>query len=578
MTDVERVEIVRGAAPVMFGATSFSGVIQVIHRAPGSAGRAATASAASYSSGSLSVAVPLTSSGRVSQSVAASAERRGFSDDRTEFDRGHVLYRASIPTPSGSFRVDFDGVIVNQQPASPHPRTGPVLSPLVPVDANHNPLDSKIDENRVTVIGGYDQDLAHAVWSTILSYAHTSRDTGRGFLTEVSETDPNAHGYRQDLSLDDLYFDTRVAFNWAPDLVATVGFDYLYGSADQDSEDFEYFASLDGSTVPRLDDLPAAGRLGVEDTRNFSGLYAQTDWAPAPRWTVQVGVRLNHTSETLDTEGEEIPPGVKTLEEGEGATGSDSASFTRASGAAGVSWLAWAEGAHAVWAYADFRNTFKPAALDFGPDADDEILEPETAISWEVGLKGRHGRGVFDWELSAFQMDMENLVLSQLSDEGLPVLVNAGKARFKGIELELDALLATDIRWRASYAYHDPRFTDYERLFDGVPTRIDGNRPEMAAPNQVSTGLLFLPARGPIATVVYSWVDSRFLNQRNTAEAAAYWTWSAAIGYRFDRWEVRLDGVNLNDTRPPVSESELGDAQYYLLPARSLKLSALLHF
>ena len=78
--------------------------------------------------------------------------------------------------------------------------------------------------------------------------------------------------------------------------------------------------------------------------------------------------------------------------------------------------------------------------------------------------------------------------------------------------------------------------------------------------------------------MVYSWVDKRYLNQRNSAEAAAYSTWSAGIGYRFERWDVRLDGVNLNNTRPPVSESEVGDAQYYLLPARSVRLSALLHF
>ena len=34
-----------------------------------------------------------------------------------------------------------------------------------------------------------------------------------------------------------------------------------------------------------------------------------------------------------------------------------------------------------------------------------------------------------------------------------------------------------------------------------------------------------------------------------------------------------VDGENLNDTRPPVAESELGDAQYYRLPARRARLS-----
>ena len=60
--------------------------------------------------------------------------------------------------------------------------------------------------------------------------------------------------------------------------------------------------------------------------------------------------------------------------------------------------------------------------------------------------------------------------------------------------------------------------------------------------------------------MVANYVGERFLNKRNTALAPAYTTWSAGIGYRFEAWEIRLDGENLNDTRPPVAESELGDA------------------
>src|SRR5260221_11509425 len=51
LVDVERIEILRGSAPVMYGATSFSGVIQVIHRAAGAAGGAVSAWGGSYSSG-----------------------------------------------------------------------------------------------------------------------------------------------------------------------------------------------------------------------------------------------------------------------------------------------------------------------------------------------------------------------------------------------------------------------------------------------------------------------------------------------------------------------------------------------
>ena len=71
-----------------------------------------------------------------------------------------------------------------------------------------------------------------------------------------------------------------------------------------------------------------------------------------------------------------------------------------------------------------------------------------------------------------------------------------------------------------------------------------------------------------------NWVGPRFLNKRNTARVGGYITWSAGFGYRGRSWDLRLDGTNLNNQREPVSESELGDAQYYLLPERRITLSA----
>jgi hypothetical protein len=142
-----------------------------------------------------------------------------------------------------------------------------------------------------------------------------------------------------------------------------VGVDHLYGNADLHSGDFDYFASLDGRNVPSLSELPPAGALKLTDKRNFSGLYVQTEWNPSPRWRFQVGGRLNHTTETQDTvQGDAgAPPSLLT---------SADRTVTRGSGSAGVSWLAYQSGAgtgaDAAWLYADYRNTFKPSALDFG--------------------------------------------------------------------------------------------------------------------------------------------------------------------------------------------------------------------
>jgi len=68
------------------------------------------------------------------------------------------------------------------------------------------------------------------------------------------------------------------------------------------------------------------------------------------------------------------------------------------------------------------------------------------------------------------------------------------------------------------------------------------------------------------------------LNKRNTALAAGFASIGISAGYRMPRWELRVDGRNLADRRDPVAESELGDAQYYLLPSRRVDVTFRVHF
>jgi iron complex outermembrane receptor protein len=131
---------------------------------------------------------------------------------------------------------------------------------------------------------------------------------------------------------------------------------------------------------------------------------------------------------------------------------------------------------------------------------------------------------------------------------------------------------------RAAWSRHDARFRDYVAEFDGVPTPLAGKRLEMSPDHIGSAGLLWAPERGLLASVAVRYVGSRYLNKRNTALAEAYTTLDAALGWRSGRYEARLDARNLTDERPPVAESELGDAQYYRLPARQLRLSAAVRF
>ncbi|PYQ28062.1 MAG: hypothetical protein DMF57_17830 [Acidobacteria bacterium] len=552
LSDVDRIEVLRGAAPVMYGATSFVGVIHVIHRPAGAPGNLGRLTAGSYGTFGAGVSLPLSQGVALRQSVSASFDRKGYDEQRTQWDRAHVLYRGEAEAAGGTLRFDLDGALLRQDPSSPHPREGPVLTSLVPIGANHNPRDAHIDENRFQGVLGFER----RDWSTTLAFTRSNYKILRGFLLTVAETDPNAEGFRQNRGINDVYFDAHFVRRFSPALRVIAGLDFLYGKAHASSGLFDYFVSLDGRDSPNASGIEPDDFPNLRDRRNFSGLYVNSEWTPAPRLRVDVGARLNHTSESRATDED-----------------SNHRTTTRGSGVIGANWQVRSSAKDAIALFADYRNTFKPAAIDFGPDSEPDILKPETAVSYEAGAKGRFLSGRARWQLSAFQMDFKNLVIAATSPGGLPILENAGHERFNGAEYEMDFAVQRESRIEFGYSYHDARFRDFVQEFDGVPTQLSGHRLEMSPYHLLGAGFLYAPAQGLNANVLMNYVGVRYLNKRNTARASAYTTWSAGAGYRRGRNEIRIDGRNLNNVRDPVSESELGDAQYYRMPARSVEAS-----
>ena len=551
LTDVDRIEIVRGAAPVMYGATSFVGVIQVIHRMAGATAAGARVSVGSFGGYGASAAVPLTTTA-LRQSLSASLDRRGFRDDRSAFDRAHLLYRAATEAFGGTWRGDLDATHLQQKPGSPHPRAGLTLTPLVPLDANANPRGARMDEDRIHGVLGYERKD----WTTTIAWTRSNHRILRGFLLDPEMSGNNAEGFGQHRGITDIYFDSHVVRQINPGLRVVAGIDSLLGSARVSSDLFDYSTPVNGSFTAEPNEPDDHPRF--RDRRNFSGLYGNAEWSATPQLRVSAGLRFNRTVESRATD-----------EEGERRT------TTRPSGVLGANWLVWQGGANTLTLFADYRNTFKPAALDFGPDSEADILAPETASSYEAGVKGSSGSRL-RWQISTFLMDFSNLVVASSSSNGLPHLINAGHERFSGAEIEADWALATNLRWESGYSYHDARFRDFVQDFDGTPTQLAGRRLEMSPFHLVTSTLAYRPAAGFHANAGVQYTGSRYLNKRNTAPTGGYADWSAGLGYRTGRGDFRIDGRNLTDRRPPVSESELGESQYYRLPARSLELSYLL--
>ncbi|HTD27788.1 MAG TPA: TonB-dependent receptor, partial [Xanthomonadaceae bacterium] len=346
------------------------------------------------------------------------------------------------------------------------------------------------------------------------------------------------------------------------------GADALYGHGTQTTlnGNSAYTVPLDGSVLPPPTTALPVNEIGVvDDRRDFLGQYAQIDWKPNNQWDVLAGLRLNETDENKFSSDLVAPNPLAS----ESARRDD----VKPTETLGASYRFWQSGPDEAVVYADYRNAFKPSALDFGPDYQPAVLLPETAQSYEAGLKGAAIEGRLTWQAEAFLLNFKNLVVP--TNTGF--LVNAGGQQMKGAEFEARLQVTPDLALAGNLAFHDAHFTQY--LFadpnTGNYVNVAGNALPLSPHVLASAGILYTPKTGVYGTLVGNFAGRRFLDEENTAPVGGYVNLDATVGYRFDRYALSLEGTNLTDRRPPVTASEFGSESFYLLNGRTawLKLS-----
>ncbi len=563
LTDVDRIEVLKGSAPVMYGATSFVGVVQVLHYPAGQAAQQMDIAGGSYGSarGDLSMVLPGTDTFR--ESLSLDGESVGFADKRENVSDGQFLYRAADDIGSGTLRFDTDLTFVKDVPPSPVINTGTGLTTLTLTNANFNPADAEIAENKYQGDIGWTQPTALGAWDTLASYAHSDVVYIAAFLhPDLSGTADTQNQHRL---VNDAYFDTHITNEQIDHLTVIAGTDLLYGYGRQSTlnDNGAYTVPLNGSVVPpATTSLPVNEVGAVNDKRWFTGQYIQADWKPDDAWDLMGGARLNETFEHQVSSDLLLTPPVSYSAE------TSNRDVVRPSETIGVSYRAWQEGRDEAVLYADYRNAFKPSAQDFGPDYQPTVLLPETAQSYEAGIKGAVIGGVLTYDLEGFLQNFQNLVVPLPSG----FLTNAAGERLEGVELETQYQLAPDLTLAGNVAYHNDQFTNY-LFFNGISSvNVAGNQLTLSPHILASGGILYTPPTGFNATVVVNYVGQRYLDEENLAKVPGYATLAATLGYKFGKYQISLEGTNLTNQRPPVSASEFGSESFYLLNARMLWL------
>ena len=587
LNNVERIEVLRGAAPVYFGTTAFAGTINVIHYAAGRADSGLSLRYGSYGSMGASGAAVL-STGAVRQSVSGEMSDDKVSDPRAGYKRLQGGWRLATELDGGSARADVNLLALRQKPTSPtaiDDATGR-LTTLLPKDFNQNPANSRLDTDRYQLVLGYDRPLSFGLWGNTLAYTDTHADSVRGFIDMKDTAQPwtvktmaDLEAFKQSQHLRDLFIDSHLTTRLMPGLDLTTGVNLLMGRADANSLRYGHKLLLDGvSSVPDIESVNSKGTVDFRDHRRFFGLYAQSRYQLTPSISLLAGLRWNSTHETRD-ETRVNSKGVVTV------TGA-AQDVDRLSGSLGAQWKAWqaAEGPiNALTLHASMGNTFQPAQIDFGPNPEAQpegggLLKPETQRSLVTGLKADALNGLAEFDIDGFFVDFDNQPIQATGTGGTAVLRSGGQQRYKGIDLEGALHPAADWTVKANVTWSDARYRNFLTDIDGTPTQLAGKRQVLAPSLRAGAGLLYAPERGWHGSLTASWTGKHWLNQRNTVEAPAYTVVDASFGYRFERMTLSVSAANLGNRRDAVQPSDLGEGQFYRMTARRFDASLTVPF
>jgi iron complex outermembrane recepter protein len=221
--------------------------------------------------------------------------------------------------------------------------------------------------------------------------------------------------------------------------------------------------------------------------------------------------------------------------------------------------------------YAGYSRAAEPTTqlVSFSASSNDFALQ--TGRQFEIGAKGTVVDGKVDFTLALFDIEKNNILSSTLDpDTGLRISQQIGAQNSRGGEFAV--AVSPDPTWRVELnaAWTDAWYGSYaQNLGAGVIDRTGAtpaNIPEWVAG-------LFVHKRLPGGFAVNTglrYVSDRFGNLNNSVSAAGYTTLDAGVSYTLGRTSVTLRGRNLTDE---VYEPVAGTTMRRLADPRSAELS-----
>lgn len=497
------IEVLKGPGTALYGSDAIGGVVNVLTRpGPTAPTMEATLEGGAFGYGRALVSAGTTIGANALRADVNLTDVQGWRDE-SPYDRQSGTLRWDHRREGLTVRTTLAGSRIRQQDVF-------ALSADQYLDRqtiNKSPLAyRRVDAVRLTT--AIEGTHGRSTWS-VTPYA---RYDNLGLMPFFNLTfDPVAYNTRN----ASLGFLARARRDFAPMRTRLiVGTDFDWSPGDFASDSARLVVSGTGANRVYQSFTPGRRVYDYDVTFRSVSPYVHGEFSPVAKLRIDLGLRYDAILYDYDTQLPVLTTGAHRV------PASTTRSYYRMSPKAGAT----LELSKALNLYGSYRAGFRAPSqgqLFTQNSAENTVdLRPVTVNSYETGIRGELARRVV-YGLVAYDMTIDNDILTFVTPLNTRVAVNAGKTRHRGIESSLGAALLPNVRLDLAYSISSQRYVtwDPQAARTGVSAISYSGKFIENAPSDLANGVLtWSPrlARGGRVAAEWSHAGDYWMDPANT--------------------------------------------------------------
>ncbi|MBM3108300.1 TonB-dependent siderophore receptor [Pseudomonas sp. V1] len=548
--NIERIEVLKGPAAVLYGRGSQGGIVNRVSKMP-EAGRRSSIEAQGGSEDLRSLYADLSADPSDNISLRLNMGNQDNNSFRHGIDGSRQLFAPSMNwqlTPDLNWLVQYEYSRYNRTPdrgiPSVNGRPADVSRSTTYGDTHRDFIDDKAQSLRSRL--NYQLSENWQVRHTLGLFKLNSdfdNTYQTGYNAKTNEV--NRQRWQQDLNTRNLFNTVELEGN-----VETFGLQHTLltgievGNQRRDPLLYKAAGKVPGVDLDNPDrNLQYNGQMVLSSNNHTvvdsRGLYIQDQLRLNDQWQVLAGVRFDQFE--VETTNK-----IKNLSENQESNST--------SPRVGVVYSPWKE--HSF--YASWSKTFSPVGgglIGITPGAAGNTNEtsPEETRQKEVGVKSDWLDERLSTTLAVYELELYN---RRTSDPNIPdVTLLTGLQRSRGVELTATGNIVGNWYVRGGIGIQDATIVKDEN-------GQEGNRVSNVAKRNGSLFLTWKPEMGWYGETGLTLVGERFADNQNTAVLPGYGRWDALAGFRTKDWDVRAALNNIADKTYYSSATSAAQIQF----------------